>query len=128
MTIFLNRHTGLDCSVRVRFNLKVGSSSSCDGGADSGSSNAAVNSNSGQGNEANGGGSSSSLESGVRDEMSDADGRSYGWLPRAKMSDFVSKGTLRLTVEMFSVNTVRKGGLKNDDQFINNQHLNVNKI
>ena len=127
MTIFLNRHTGLDCSVRVRFNLKVGSSSSCDGGADSGSSNAAVNSNSGQGNEANGGGSSS-LESGVRDEMSDADGRSYGWLPRAKMSDFVSKGTLRLTVEMFSVNTVRKGGLKNDDQFINNQHLNVNKI
>ena len=92
MTIFLNRHTGLDCSCRVRFNLKVGS----DGGSTSdpdGATNAE---------------SSSILESGVRDEMSDSDGRSYGWLPRAKMSDFVSKGTLKLTVEMMSVNTVRK--------------------
>ncbi len=31
-------------------------------------------------------------ESGIRDEFSDVDGRSLGWLPRIKFSDCVSRG------------------------------------
>ncbi len=43
------------------------------------------------------------------DEVSDSDGKSYGWPPRARMADLVHKGALRLVVEMFSVNTVSEG-------------------
>ncbi|TRY61598.1 hypothetical protein TCAL_07987 [Tigriopus californicus] len=46
------------------------------------------------------------IDSGMLDEASDSDGRSYGWLPRAKLADLVHKGTLRLVVEMVSVNVV----------------------
>ena len=45
-------------------------------------------------------------ESGVRDEFSDMDGKSFGWRPRAKFSDCVSHGLFKLMVEMVSVNTV----------------------
>ena len=75
MTLYLSRHTGLDRSCRVKFNLKIG-----------------------EGEEA--------VESGMRDEVSDSDGRSYGWLPRVKMSELVSKGNLRLVAELHSVNAV----------------------
>ena len=47
-------------------------------------------------------------ESGVRDELSDMDGKSFGWLPRVKFNDCVSHGLFKLMVEMVSVNTVRK--------------------
>ena len=46
-------------------------------------------------------------ESGVRDELSDIDGRSYGWKPRIKFNECVSHGLFKLTVEIVSVNTVR---------------------
>ena len=46
-------------------------------------------------------------ESGVRDELSDMDGKSFGWLPRIKFNDCVSHGLFKLMVEMASVNTVR---------------------
>ena len=46
-------------------------------------------------------------ESGVRDELSDIDGRSFGWRPRVKFSECVSHGLFKLMVEMVSVNTVR---------------------
>ena len=51
----------------MKFNLKIGtpSSSSSDGP------------------------SSSIVESGAREEMSNADGKSYGWVPGAKMSDMI---------------------------------------
>ena len=29
------------------------------------------------------------MESGAREEMSNADGKSYGWVPGAKMSDMI---------------------------------------
>ena len=47
-------------------------------------------------------------ESGVRDEFSDMDGKSFGWRPRAKFSDCVSHGLFKLMVEMVSVNTVSR--------------------
>ena len=46
-------------------------------------------------------------ESGVRDELSDIDGKSFGWLPRVKFNDCVSHGLFKLMVEIVSVNTVR---------------------
>ena len=52
MTIYLNRHTGLDRNCRVKFNLRIGE------------------------------GTDSRVESGMLDEISDHDGRSFGWLPR----------------------------------------------
>ena len=76
MTLYLSRHTGLDRSCRVKFNLRIG-----------------------DGEEA--------VESGMRDEVSDSDGRSYGWLPRVKLSELVSKGSLRLIADLHSVNAVR---------------------
>lgn len=51
------------------------------------------------------------IDSGMLDETSDSDGRSYGWLPRAKLADLVTKGTLRLVVEMISVNVVRSNSI-----------------
>lgn len=50
-----------------------------------------------------------SADSGVLDEMSNWDGKSYGWLPRGKMADFVHKGVLKLAVEMKFVHTVSEG-------------------
>ena len=47
-------------------------------------------------------------ESGARDELSDLDGKSFGWLPRVKFSDCISRGIFKLLVEMVSINTVRK--------------------
>ena len=52
------------------------------------------------------GGGEHLTESGVRDEFSDMDGKSFGWRPRAKFSDCVSHGLFKLMVEMVSVNTV----------------------
>ena len=95
MTIFLNRHTGLDRMCRVKFNLRVGSESGA------GAAGAASTTPEGLPDLSDSG----LLESGVRDEISDMDGKSYGWLPRAKMADLVSKGTLKLVAEMVSVNT-----------------------
>ena len=94
MTIFLNRHTGLDRSCRVKFNLRVGSDGprNVNSGGTTEGPNAAP-------------AAAGMLESGVRDEMSDSDGKSYGWLPRAKMADLVSKGSLKLVADMISVNT-----------------------
>ena len=46
------------------------------------------------------------LESGIRDEVSDQDGKSLGWLPRIKLTDCVHRGLFKLRVEMISVNTV----------------------
>ncbi len=51
MAVYLNRHTGLDRSCRVKFNMRVGEGESV-------------------------------TEAGVRDEISDCDGRSFGWNPR----------------------------------------------
>ena len=82
MTLFLTRHSGLDRTCRVRFNLRVGGDG--DGGGDV-------------------------VESGLKDEWSDADGKSYGWLPRAKMTDLVDRGNLRIVAEMTSVNVVSHG-------------------
>ena len=48
----------------------------------------------------------SGTESGIRDEFSDIDGRSLGWLPRVKFSDCVVRGIFRVLVDMMSVNTV----------------------
>ncbi|XP_071744826.1 uncharacterized protein [Lepeophtheirus salmonis] len=48
----------------------------------------------------------SRVESGDRDEISDHDGKSYGWLPMVKFADCVSRGVLKLIVEMISINTV----------------------
>ena len=76
MTLYLSRHTGLDRSCRVKFNLKIGD------------------------------GEAGAVESGMRDEVSDSDGRSYGWLPRVKLSELVSKGALKLVAELHSVNAV----------------------
>ena len=45
-------------------------------------------------------------ESGVRDEVSDQDGKSFGWLPRMKLTECVHRGMLKLRVEMLSANTV----------------------
>ena len=45
-------------------------------------------------------------ESGVRDEMSDMDGRSFGWRPRVKFNECVSHGLFKLMVEIISVNKV----------------------
>ena len=45
-------------------------------------------------------------ESGVRDELSDMDGRSFGWRPRVKFNECVSHGLFKLMVEIISVNTV----------------------
>ena len=91
MTIYLNRHTGLDRTCRVRFNIRVGGSGSgpqADNDDDESRSN-------------HGG-----TESGIRDEFSDVDGRSLGWLPRIKFSDCVVRGIFRVLVDMMSVNTV----------------------
>ena len=55
-------------------------------------------------------------ESGVRDEFSDMDGKSFGWRPRAKFSDCVSHGLFKLMVEMVSVNTVSFLSLPNSFQ------------
>ena len=54
MTVYLNRHTGLDRQCRIRFNLRVGAESSENG----------------------------QVESGILDEISDQNGKSFGWLPR----------------------------------------------
>ena len=55
---------------RVKFNLKIGNNSSSETPSSSSSS-------------------SSVVESGAREEMSNADGKSYGWVPGAKMSDMI---------------------------------------
>ena len=47
------------------------------------------------------------LESGIRDEISDRDGKSFGWLPRIKLTDCVHRGIFRLRIQMLSVNTVK---------------------
>jgi hypothetical protein len=78
---------------RVKFNLRIGSS----GGGSGGDADASYD-----GSERR----SSVVESGLRDESSNSDGKSYGWVPGAKMSDVISKGGLRLVVDMHSVNTV----------------------
>ena len=45
-------------------------------------------------------------ESGVRDELSDIDGKSFGWRPQVKFNECVSHGLFKLMVEIVSVNTV----------------------
>ena len=122
MTLYLNRHTGLNITCRVRFNLRIGggggdvADEDDDGGGGGGRTNGPRGgATAGNGNAAAAAAaaaaysfsSSPSVESGMLDELSDSDGRSYGWLPRTKMADLVTKGVLRLVVEMFSVNTVR---------------------
>ena len=52
----------------MKFNLKIGNNSSSETPSSS---------------------SSSVVESGAREEMSNADGKSYGWVPGAKMSDMI---------------------------------------
>ena len=47
------------------------------------------------------------IESGIRDEISDRDGKSFGWLPRIKLTDCVHRGIFRLRIQMLSVNTVK---------------------
>ena len=54
----------------MKFNLKIGNNSSSETPSSSSSS-------------------SSVVESGAREEMSNADGKSYGWVPGAKMSDMI---------------------------------------
>ena len=53
----------------MKFNLKIGKNSSSETPSSSSSS--------------------SVVESGAREEMSNADGKSYGWVPGAKMSDMI---------------------------------------
>ncbi len=91
VTLYLNRHTGLHISCRVRFNLKIGGE-------------AATNEDNYE-HDCNGSGGAAA-ESGLLDEVSDPDGKSYGWQPKVKMADLVSKGVLRLVVDMYSFNAV----------------------
>ncbi|XP_050442490.1 uncharacterized protein LOC126846747 [Adelges cooleyi] len=46
------------------------------------------------------------LDSGVLDDVSDSDGKSYGWHPRYKFSELVVKGTIRVHLEMVLANTL----------------------
>jgi len=46
------------------------------------------------------------IESGIRDEVSDQDGKSLGWLPMIKLTDCVHRGVFKLRVQMLSVNTI----------------------
>lgn len=46
------------------------------------------------------------LDSGILDDVSDSDGKSYGWHPRYKFSELVTKGTIRVHLEMLLANTL----------------------
>ncbi|XP_049816374.1 uncharacterized protein LOC126263327 [Schistocerca nitens] len=46
------------------------------------------------------------LDSGLLDDVSDSDGKGYGWHPRARFSDLVYKGLVRLHLELLAANTV----------------------
>ncbi|XP_014259022.2 uncharacterized protein LOC106672250 [Cimex lectularius] len=46
------------------------------------------------------------LDSGIVDDVSDSDGKSYGWHPRARFHDLVYKGCIRLHLEMILANTL----------------------
>ena len=45
-------------------------------------------------------------ESGVRDELSDADGRCFGWQPRVKFGDCLNHGTFTILVDFISISTI----------------------
>lgn len=46
------------------------------------------------------------LSSGLMDDISDAEGAGSAWTPRMRIQDMAPKGTLRLTVELVSANTI----------------------
>uniref|UniRef100_A0A8D8QVL2 MATH domain-containing protein n=1 Tax=Cacopsylla melanoneura TaxID=428564 RepID=A0A8D8QVL2_9HEMI len=46
------------------------------------------------------------IDSGVVDDVSDSDGKSYGWHPRVKFHDLVHKGVIRVHLEMHLANTL----------------------
>ena len=46
------------------------------------------------------------LSSGLMDDISDAEGAGSVWSPRMRIQDMAPKGTLRLTVELVSANTI----------------------
>nr|XP_018908729.1 PREDICTED: uncharacterized protein LOC109038201 [Bemisia tabaci] len=46
------------------------------------------------------------VDSGIVDDVSDSDGKSYGWHPTAKFSDLIYKGVIRVHVEMLLANTL----------------------
>ncbi|XP_021925055.1 uncharacterized protein LOC110832402 [Zootermopsis nevadensis] len=46
------------------------------------------------------------LDSGIVDDVSDTDGRGYGWHPRTRFNDLVYKGTVRVHLEMMMANTL----------------------
>jgi len=116
MTVYLNRHTGLDRTCRVRFNIRVGGSSNSGSGSQCETEEDEVRASHG------------GTESGIRDEFSDVDGRSLGWLPRIKFSDCVVRGIFRVQVDMMSVNTVstfesniiKKPNKFNDSSYLQN--------
>ncbi|XP_066593097.1 uncharacterized protein [Prorops nasuta] len=46
------------------------------------------------------------IDSGQIDELSDAEGRGYGWHPRDRWSDIAHKGVLRVSLEMVEARTI----------------------
>ncbi|KAF6216297.1 hypothetical protein GE061_000637 [Apolygus lucorum] len=46
------------------------------------------------------------LDSGLVDDVSDSDGKSYGWHPRSRFTDLVYKGAIRVHLEMMLANTL----------------------
>ncbi|XP_039277029.1 uncharacterized protein LOC111043531 [Nilaparvata lugens] len=46
------------------------------------------------------------IDSGVVDDVSDSDGKSYGWHPRARFNDLIYKGVVRVHLEMLLANTL----------------------
>ncbi|CAB0031944.1 unnamed protein product [Trichogramma brassicae] len=46
------------------------------------------------------------IESGPIEDLSDVQGRGYGWQPRCRWSDVAHKGVLRLTLEMLEARTI----------------------
>ncbi|KAK9497932.1 hypothetical protein O3M35_003830 [Rhynocoris fuscipes] len=46
------------------------------------------------------------IDSGIVDDVSDSDGKSYGWHPRTRFNDLVYKGVVRVHVEMILANTL----------------------
>lgn len=46
------------------------------------------------------------FDSGIVDDVSDSDGKSYGWHPRLKFQDLVHKGMIRVHLEMHLANTL----------------------
>lgn len=57
------------------------------------------------------------IDSGIIDDVSDSDGKGYGWHPRVRFPDLVYKGIIRVHLEMMLANTLSEVSVA-----VNNQH------